>query len=111
MKTKVYSVRISEMREISPKAVKITAFDGSSDIFPKSAVLGWDDEVGKCEAVWIAAWILPKKGLQYSDKKVRFMDDCGRLWRERPVLEKEYHAAPAVNPVDNNEIDELRISE
>lgn len=109
MATEVYSVRIVEMREVSPKAVSLTAFDGSSDIFPKSAIYGHDDEVGKCEAVWVAAWILPKKALQYSTKKMRMADDLtGKVYAPRPTIEREYHNAPEVAPVESHEIESLR---
>ena len=63
------SVRVKSVKEISPKAVLLTAFDGSEDIFPKSVIYGYDNEVEKSDALWIAAWILPKKNLQYSPRK------------------------------------------
>lgn len=72
------SVRIKSMKEISSKAVLLTAFDGSEDIFPKSVIFGYDHEVEKCEALWIAAWILPKKKLQYSPKKSRSLKALSR---------------------------------
>lgn len=73
------SVRIKSMKEISSKAVLLTAFDGSEDIFPKSVIFGYDSDVEKCEALWIAAWILPKKKLQYSPKKSRSLKALGGL--------------------------------
>jgi len=71
-KTMCYSVRLESLTEISPKAYKAVAFDGSEAIIPKSQVYGQDYEVQKCLAVWISAWILEKKELQFSDKKVRW---------------------------------------
>jgi hypothetical protein len=68
-KTLCYSVRLKSLTSISEKAYKATCFDGTSDILPKSCVLATDHEVQKSEAYWIAAWILEKKNLQYSDKK------------------------------------------
>ncbi len=101
------SVRIKSMKEISSKAVLLTAFDGSEDIFPKSVIFGYDHEVEKCEALWIAAWILPKKKLQYSPKKSRSLKALGGL----ESVEITKHRAARVAPVDGNEIESLRRSE
>lgn len=101
------SVRIKSMKEISSKAVLLTAFDGSEDIFPKSVIFGYDSEVEKCEALWIAAWILPKKKLQYSPKKSRSLKALGGL----ESVEITKHRAARVAPVDGNEIASLRRSE
>lgn len=70
MKTKCYSVRVESLYSISEKAFKACGFDGSEAILPKSQVFGQDYEVTKSEAYWIAAWILEKKDLQYSGKKI-----------------------------------------
>ena len=51
------------MKEISSKAVLLTAFDGSEDIFPKSVIFGYNHEVEKCEALWISACIMAQKQL------------------------------------------------
>lgn len=69
-----YSVRIEFLLSISEKAVKISSFDGSEDIFPKSQIFGRDWDVIKSEAYWIAAWLLPKKSIQYSSKKKAWFD-------------------------------------
>lgn len=71
-KTKYYSVRLESLISISPKAYKAIAYDGTSAIIPKSQVLGPDLEVQKSDAYWISAWILEKKDIQYSTKKVRW---------------------------------------
>lgn len=75
-KIKAYSVRLADLKSISPKAYKATAFDGSSSIIPKSMVFGRDDEVQKTSACWIAAFILEKEDckLQYSHKKVKWFN-------------------------------------
>lgn len=75
-KIKNYSVRLAEITSVSPKAYKVTAFDGSSAIVPKSMVFGRDYEVQKATAYWIAAFILEKEScnLQYSPKKVKWFD-------------------------------------
>lgn len=71
-KKKYYSVRLESLISISPKAYRAVAYDGTSAIIPKSQVLGPDTEVQKSDAYWISAWILEKKDIQYSDKKVRW---------------------------------------
>ena len=72
MKVKCYSVRLQQLSELSDKAYKAIAFDGSSAIIPKSQVFGFDYEVEKSEAYWISAWILQQKEIQYSKKKVKW---------------------------------------
>lgn len=72
MKKKYHSVRLKSLVEISEKAYKATAFDGSTAIIPKSQVLGMDYEVQNSDAYWISAWILQQKELQHSTKKVRW---------------------------------------
>lgn len=74
MKVKCYSVRVQHLTSISEKAVKISSFDGSEDIFPKSQIFGQDYDVMKSDAYWIAAWILEKKSIQYSAKKEAWFD-------------------------------------
>ncbi|KAA6348485.1 hypothetical protein EZS27_004085 [termite gut metagenome] len=75
-KIKCYSVRLESLREISEKAYKATAFDGSTAVIPKSMVFGEDLEIEKSDAYWIAAFILEKddRNLQYSSKKVKWFD-------------------------------------
>lgn len=79
MKTKVISVRLKSLVSISDKAYKATAFDGSTAIIPKSQVYGTDYDVQKSEAYWISEWILEKKELVYSNKKVAWFDDNGNI--------------------------------
>lgn len=80
MKTKCLSVRLESLVEISDKAFKALSFDGREDIIPKSQVFGPDYEVQKSNAYWISEWILEKKNLQFSNKKVAwFNHDTGRI--------------------------------
>ena len=80
MKTKCCSVRLQSLVSISDKAYKATAFDGSEAVLPKSQVFGPDYEISKSDAYWIASWILEKKELQYSGKKIGwFNPDNGRI--------------------------------
>lgn len=79
MKTRCYSVRLKELREISPKALLATAFDGSTAVIPKSQMFGADYDIQKSEAYWISAWILEKKSMQYSCKKEAWFDSNGKM--------------------------------
>lgn len=72
MKVKCFSVRLQTLYEISEKAFRAVAFDGSTAIIPKSQVFGRDCEVQKSDAYWISAWILEQKEIQYSNKKVKW---------------------------------------
>ena len=79
MRVLCYSVRVESLVSISDKAVKISSFDGSEDIFPKSQIFEQDWDVQKTDAFWIAAWILEKKNIQYSSKKEAWFDkDTGK---------------------------------
>lgn len=103
-KTQCYSVRVEMLQSISDKAVKITSFDGSSDIFPKSAIFGRDYDVLKSDAYWIASWILPKKSIQWSCKKSAWFDEQGN---KLPTIKVEKHTPDKIAPVENA-IEELR---
>jgi hypothetical protein len=105
MKTKCYSVRLDSMVRISDRCYKATAFDGSSDLIPASQVFGVDYEVVKSDAYWISAWILEKKNLQYSCKKVAWFDENGN---KMPKFEVSHHTPEKVAAVESNEIDELK---
>lgn len=93
------------MRKISDKAYAVRSFDGSEDIIPVSQVFGPDYGVQKCEAYWIAAWILEKKSIQYSSKKQAWFDeDRNRL----PDYTIERHKPAKVEAKSNNEINKLK---
>jgi hypothetical protein len=97
-----YSVRLQSLTSISEKAVKITSFDGSEDIFPKSQIFGQDYEVTKSDAYWIAEWILKKKSIQYSGKKERWFDS--ETGKELPTYHFEKHVPVKVESI-NTEAD------
>ena len=106
MKVECYSVRLASMERISPKAYKAVAFDGSSEIIPASQIFGNDKDVQKSEAYWISAWILKRKKIQYSNKKTAYFDkETGKML---PHVIIERHTPTPINPVENNEIDDLR---
>ncbi len=107
MKTKCYSVRLSSLVSISDKAYKATAFDGSTDIIPKSQVFGTDYDVQKSEAYWIAAWFLEKEDvkLQCSFKKEAWFDkETGDML---PTYHIEHHSPEKKQSLENNHIKQL----
>lgn len=106
MKTKCYSVRLESLTRVSDKAYKAVAFNGSTAIIPASQIFGHDYETVKSEAVWISAWILEKKELQYSSKKVAWFDS--ETGKRLPSFTIKKHKPEKVNPVDNNEIARLK---
>ncbi|MDR2129603.1 MAG: hypothetical protein LBP56_00300 [Odoribacteraceae bacterium] len=108
MKTKCYSVRLDSFYQISEKAYKAVAFDGSTAIIPASQVFGQDWDVQKSNAYWISAWILEKKDLQYSSKKVAWFDESGKML---PTYRVDRHTPDEKEPVQNNEITELKKDE
>ncbi len=81
MKNKCYSVRLKSLVLITDKAYKAEGFDGSEAILPISQVFGRDLEVKKTKAYWISAWILEKKNLQYSTKKIGWFDKAKGIMR------------------------------
>ena len=104
MKTKCYSVRLESLVRVSPKAYKVTAFDGSSDIIPASQVFGQDFEIQKSDAYWISAWILDKKNIQYSTKKQAWFDENGH---RLPTYSVEHHEPERMQPREHNTIEEV----
>ncbi len=105
--TKCYSVRLESFRRISEKCYKAVAFDGSEALIPASQFFGEDHEVQKGNAYWISAWILEKKDLQYSSKKVAYFDyDKNKL--NKPTYSITKHIPEHVDSVLNNEIEELK---
>lgn len=105
MRTKCYSVRVESMRKISEKAYVVRSFDGSEDIIPASQVFGQDYDVAKCEAYWIAAWILPHKSIQWSAKKEAWFDENGNMLPEYTV---EHHKPVKVEAKTSNIVETLR---
>jgi hypothetical protein len=105
MKTKCYSVRLKDLVQVSPKAYKAIAFDGSTAFIPASQVFGEDDAVKNSETYWISAWILERTELQYSRKKEGWFDEKRRLL---PSYRVERHVPGAREALPHNEINELR---
>ena len=105
MRTKCYSVRVKSIQAIGPRAYKVSSFDGCEDILPSSCIFGQDYEVQKSEAYWIASWILEKKNIQYSARKVAWFDSETRKMLPEYVV--SHHTPTAVKAVESNEIKEL----
>lgn len=103
-RTLCFSVRLESLVSISDKAYKAHSYDGSEDILPKSCVFGQDYEVLKSDAYWIAAWVLPKKKLQYSPKKQAWFDENGK---RLPTYSSVHHKPSSVAPLSDNSIDSL----
>lgn len=103
MKTLCYSVRLKSLKSISDKAFLAISFDGSEDIIPKSCVLGKDSSVNKSNAYWIAAWILHSKNIQYSDKKIAWFDEKGKIL---PIIKK--HIPKTIERKEQNIITALK---
>ncbi|MBP5473667.1 MAG: hypothetical protein J6X92_02770 [Bacteroidales bacterium] len=104
-RTLCYSVRLESLVRISDKAFKATAFDGSCDIIPASQVFGIDYEAQKSDAWWIAAWLLEKKDLQYSNKKKAWFDESGKRLPDYLIV---HHKPEKKEVVDSNEINCLK---
>lgn len=105
MKVLCYSVRLQSLTDISEKAVRATAFDGSEAIIPKSQVFSQDYSVTKSKAYWISAWILEQKSIQYSSKKEAWFDSVTR--KMHPTWKIEKHTPEKKEVVENNNIKEL----
>lgn len=103
-KTQCFSVRLESLTSISDKAYKARSYDGSEDIIPKSCVFCKDNDVQKSNAYWIAAWILPKKNIQYSTKKEAWFDEKGK---RLPEYSSVRHKPNQINPVLDNAVKEL----
>lgn len=106
MKALCFSVRLESLTDISDKAVKATAFNGSEAILPKSQVFGQDYSVNKSEAYWISEWILKQKSLQYSAKKEAWFDKETR--KMLPTYKIEKHIPQKKEVLENNTINRLK---
>lgn len=106
MKVKCYSVRLKSLTPLSAKAYLAEAFDGSSDVIPASQIFGQDFDVSKSDAYWISEWILQKKELQYSSKKIGWFDSESR--KMLPTYTVERHTPEHKDAVASNEIKNLR---
>jgi len=103
---KCASVRLASLVRISDRAYKASDFNGNTDIIPASQVFGRDYSVSKSDAYWISLWILEKKSITYSYKKVAWIDsDTGEVL---PTYIVEHHTPERHEPVSDNTIQDLR---
>lgn len=70
---KCYLIKLAELRHITDKACLAVCFDGREAVIPKSQIFGCGPE-GKSESFWVAAWIVERKGLQYSPDRTGWYD-------------------------------------
>ncbi len=62
---KCYLVKLKEFEQISPKCYKAVDYAGNEALIPASQFCGYSGSNG----VYLTAWILERKNLQYSTKK------------------------------------------
>lgn len=81
-KKKCYSIRLKEFVQISEKAYRAIAYDGTSTIIPASQYFGEDTETTKSKGYWITEWILKKKNIQHKlhDPKIAWFDNDGNKY-------------------------------
>lgn len=92
---KCYLVKLQEFRQITPKCYKAVDFSGHEDLIPASQVYGIMQ--GKAGAnVYLTAWILERKSLQYSDKSPVFIEP-GEVPDEDVVTITRHHP-PKLDP-------------
>ena len=107
MKTKCYSVRLKSITPITPKAYRAVGFDGSEAVLPASQVYGPDFDVQKSEAYWISAWILERKELQYSHKKIGWYNHETHRVEPNVLTVLEHHVPKKREILEDNKIKEL----
>lgn len=108
MKIKCYSVRLASFERISDKAYKAVGYDGSNGFIPASQFYGYDLDVTKSEAIWVSAWFMERSNLTYSTKKVAWFDsNSGKML---PTYTRIVHNAKKINPIESNEIADLKKS-
>lgn len=105
MKIRCFSVRLKSLIQISDKAYKATAFDGSTAIFPISQIYG-ENLFDKPNTFWISEWILARKTIQYSHKKEAFFDSKTR--KMLPTIKVSMHIPAPIEDKFDNIIKELK---
>lgn len=87
-KKKCYSVRLKEFVQISDLAYRAVDFQNTKATIPASQYFGIDSETTKSKGFWLTEWILKKRTLQYSNKKVAWFDENGNKYSSAEKLEK-----------------------
>ena len=109
-KTKVVSVRLKSLTEISPKCYKAEDWQGKTALIPKSQVYGKDYGVHKSDAYWISEWFARKEdfSLMISLKKVGWYNPkTGNIEPNFEII-VEHHVPEKITPVENNTIKKLK---
>lgn len=101
MKTKCISVKLKSLVSISDKCFKATDFNGNEDLIPKSQVFGDDNSSSKSEAYWISEWILEKKSITFSHKKIAWHDSETNKFKPHIEIIIEKHIPEQINPIES----------
>lgn len=92
-KTKVYSVRLQHLTQISTKCWKAEDWQGNTFLIPDSQYFGRDYAVQKSDAHWVASWIIDKEDckLMVSTKKEGWFNPKIRRVEPTYHIEIEHH--------------------
>lgn len=104
--TLCFKVRYEGLKRLSDKAVLIYSHNGASDIIPVSQIY-WDDV--DSGIMYVSAWILEKKSIQYTKKGALWFTAYGCAVSATPEYKSIRHTPERVLPVESNEIEELKI--
>lgn len=109
-KTKVYSVRLQHLTQITSKCWKAIDWQNTEFLIPDSQYFGRDYDVTKSDAYWIACWIIEKEEckLQVSTKKIGWYNPQKGIVEPPIEIIVEHHTPEKINPVENNTIKELK---
>lgn len=107
MKTKCISIKLQSLVSISDKCFKATDFNGNEDLIPKSQVFGIVNSSSKSEAYWISEWILEKKNLTYSHKKIAWHDSETNKFQPHVTISVEKHIPTKIEPIKSTPDAEL----
>jgi hypothetical protein len=107
-KTRVYSVRLKNLTQITPKCHKAIDWQGNEYLIPDSQYFGRDYDVIKSDAFWIAAWIIDKEdcGLMVSTKKEGWYNPNTGI--VNPPMIVHHHIPERIEPKQNNTIQRLK---
>lgn len=103
MRTECVSVRLLEMVQISGKAYRAKDFNGNTGIIPASCVFGRDLDAVKCDAYWIALWLMEKRELTFSYNKRAWFNAQGKM-----LPQYEQHSPQEIEAVTDNIINVLK---
>ena len=99
-------VKLSEIADISPLAIKVKDFNGNTAIIPKSQVFGYEEGNGY-EACWVSEWIVKQKHITFSHKHEAWFNTGTRKLSSQQKTVTHYKPA-AIAPVESNLIESLK---